>query len=81
MKVYLENIPDVIIDSNWHGGGYCDGEVHIDKSLNPRKRRVVCVHEVLEWYLKGRVKHSLFDKIAIEILNSLDELEYTEQND
>ena len=81
MRVYLEQIPDVIIDENWHGGGYCDGDVHIDKSLNPRQRRVVAIHEVLEWYLKGRVKHSKLDPLAIEILNTLDNLNYEERND
>jgi hypothetical protein len=71
MKVVIDKIP--VVDENWCGGGYCDGKVvFIDSKIPYSKRRLVLIHEILKHHLKGRVKHSKFDKIALDIIEGLD---------
>ena len=49
-------------------------EIHIDKDLNKEEKRLVVIHEVLEIWLHGRVKHSNFDKIALDLKESLEQI-------
>ena len=51
------------------GGGYKDcEEIYIDENLNFREQRLAVIHEVLDGYLRGRVKHSKIDKIACDVI-------------
>lgn len=56
------------------GGGYAipsHKEIHIDKNLPYERRRLVTVHEVLDYYLCGRVRHSKIDQMAIDVIDAL----------
>ena len=49
-------------------------EVFVDGSLETREKSVVVIHEVLEIWLKKRVKHSNIDKIVIDIVEALQQV-------
>ncbi len=62
------------------GGGYCDktsNTIYLHPALSMRKKRLVVLHEVLELYLAGRVKHSKLDTISIAIIELLGQLGLT----
>ncbi len=61
------------------GGGYAywEGEtlcVCIDPRNNRQKKRLTAIHEVLNAHIVGHVKHSRFDKMAIDIEDTLQQL-------
>jgi hypothetical protein len=66
-----------------------DGEIHIDKGLTDQEKRFLIIHEVLDMHLgstktlfkgckikpkKGIIKHSKIDKIAIDIIDALQQI-------
>ena len=54
--------------------GYADKDeraIYIDSELEGAYKRLVVIHEILEIWLHGRVKHSKIDKIAIDIIEGL----------
>lgn len=59
------------------GGGYgipADGRIKVEKVPSRRRRQLVTIHEVLELYLARRVRHGRIDKIAIDIIDALQQL-------
>ena len=48
--------------------------VYVDKDLPEGDKRLVVIHEVLDIWLHGRVKHSKMDKIAIDIIDCLQQI-------
>lgn len=53
------------------GGGYCAGdEVYIDSNLPYLKMRLTLYHEVLEYNLRKRIRHSLIDSLAISLIEA-----------
>ena len=77
MKVIVEKIEDVIIDENFHGGGYCDGKcIYVSSDLTPLQGRFVAYHEVLHHYCKGRVRHGLIDKMVQELIDTDGQLNF-----
>lgn len=81
LKVILENIDEELIKMGADkcgdpicscGGGYGDGyDIHIDYTLPYEKMRLTTVHEVLDYYLSGRVRHSKIDQMAIDVIDAL----------
>ena len=74
MKVIEESGLTEILEGSCAYGIFSDREVHIDKDINNEKKRLAVIHEVLEIRLKGRVRHSKFDSIALDIIDSLDQI-------
>ncbi len=73
IKAQFENMPKTT------GGGYACWvndclEVFIDIKDSHRKQRLTAVHEVLNAHIAGRVKHSRYDKMAIDIIDCLSQL-------
>lgn len=61
------------------GGGYAYWEgdclnVFVDPKNNKQKERITAIHEVLNAHIVGHVKHSRFDKMAIDIEDCLQQL-------
>ena len=48
--------------------------VYVDKDLSAGDKRLVVIHEVLDIWLHGRVKHSNIDKIAIDVIDCLQQI-------
>jgi hypothetical protein len=48
-----------------------DRKIYLDSELEGAYRRLVIIHEVLEIWLHGRVKHSKIDRIALDIIEAL----------
>jgi hypothetical protein len=68
MKATWEECPQT-------GGGYGrDNEIFVDPKQNRERARLVAVHEVLDSHFQGRVKHSRLDRAAIDIIDSLIQL-------
>ena len=59
------------------GGGYGSIEysaIYIDENLPIEQQPLVIMHEVLDILLKSRVKHSMIDRLGIEIIDALNQL-------
>ena len=61
------------------GGGYARWEgdgllVFIDNKAPKEKQRLTAIHEVLHAHLCGEVRHSRVEKIAIQIVDCLEQL-------
>ena len=59
------------------GGGYGISDektIVIDSDLSREKKILTIIHEVLHMHLQKRVKHSTMDNIAIDIVDSLQQL-------
>jgi hypothetical protein len=48
-----------------------DRAVYLDSELEGDYKRLCMIHEILEIWLQGRVKHSKIDLIAIDIIEGL----------
>ena len=78
MKIVVEHINDIVLEPNWHGGGYCDGQcVYIESDLTPAQRRFTAYHELIEYYCRGRVRHAIIDKIVQELIGADRQLDMT----
>ena len=51
-----------------------EGCVYVDKDLPGGEKRLVVIHEVLDIWLHGRVRHSNIDKIAIDVIDCLQQI-------
>ena len=59
------------------GGGYGSIEynaIYIDENLPIEQQPLFIMHEVLHLLLKNRIKHSMIDRLGIEIIDSLNQL-------
>lgn len=50
--------------------------IYIDENLSLGKQPLTIIHEVLNLYLRKRVRHSLLDQMAIDIIDSLLQLDF-----
>jgi hypothetical protein len=51
-----------------------DRAIYLDSKLEGDYKRLCVIHEILEIWLSGRVKHSKIDAIAIDIIEGLREI-------
>ena len=83
MKAYYRNLNQDVYKDHESGekitGGYGvpeDNEIYIDENLPLAKQPLTIIHEVVESHLLGRARHPLVDKIAIDIIDCLLQLEF-----
>ena len=63
------------------GGAYGAGnDIYIDASYNPTHQRLCVIHEVLELRCR-RMRHSDYDKIAIDIIDALMQMGFLKEID
>lgn len=48
-----------------------DRKIYLDSDVEGVYKRLVLIHEILEIWLHGRVKHSKIDRIALDIIDVL----------
>ncbi len=48
-----------------------DRKIYLDSELEGVYKRLVLIHEILEIWLHGRVKHSKIDRISLDIIDVL----------
>ena len=48
-----------------------DRAIYLDSKLEGDYKRLCVIHEILEIWLQGRVKHNKIDMIAIDIIEGL----------
>ncbi len=51
-----------------------DGIVYVDANASKEIKRLSVIHEVLEMWLGKRIKHSKFDRIALDIIDALKQI-------
>ena len=84
MKAFYRDLSDLkerTVDETGAGcgGGYGSIEysaIYIDENLPIEQQPLVIIHEVLDLLLRGRIRHSTIDRIGIEIIDSLQQLEF-----
>jgi len=76
IRLYFENLSEVFDPETGKscGGGYGDPEtmsIYIDERLSPSMKLETIIHEAVELYCRGRIKHTKINDLTRDIVSLL----------
>ena len=76
IRLYVQNLSEVFDPETGKscGGGYGDPEtmsIYIDERLSPSMKLETIIHEAVELYCKGRIKHTKINDLTRDIVRLL----------
>ena len=76
IRLYIDNLSEVFDPETGKscGGGYGDPEtmsIYIDERLSPSMKLETIIHEAVELYCKGRIKHTKINDLTRDIVRLL----------
>ena len=76
IRLYIDNLSEVFDPETGKscGGGYGDPEtmsIYIDERLSPSMKLETIIHEAVELYCNGRIKHTKINDLSRDIVRLL----------
>lgn len=79
IRLYFQNLSDMIDSESGAGCGACEGgygdpetmSIYIDERLSPSMKLETIIHEAVELYCKGRIKHTKINDLTRDIVRLL----------
>jgi len=75
MKVFQVKGLTGVLEGSKGYGDFESQEIYIEEDLDTiEEKRLLVIHEVLDMWLHGRIKHSKIDRISLGIIEGLQQI-------